>query len=301
MSILTTSSWLELGHSAQELNRRLADGSLTRLRNGVLLTEEPTDHTDLHGARIHAIAPYLAPGTFVSHHSAAMLNGVAMLGKPPDRVHVTRTLGGHGYRNRVLHSHRGAMDVGDTELLEGIPVTSLRRTAGDLARCLPFADAVVALDSALARGLGREELGMAVDGGRNPHRAGRAAAFADGRSESPGESWSRALMEVTGIPIPELQRELWDAWGRFLARVDFYWAEQRVVGEFDGLGKYSAHLAGGDTVDRAIQREKEREAALADEGYRVVRWMWSDLSHPGLLAARWRRALGVPLAARPAA
>jgi hypothetical protein len=58
-------------------------------------------------------------------------------------------------------------------------------------------------------------------------------ALADGTAESVGESRSRALIHVLGLPTPVLQQAFHDAEG-FLARADFFWREYGVIGEFDG-------------------------------------------------------------------
>jgi hypothetical protein len=64
-----------------------------------------------------------------------------------------------------------------------------------------------------------------------------------------------------------------------------------VVGEFDGLIKYGALLRAGDDPSRAVIREKLREDAIRDAGWRVVRWVWSELDPFDAVAARIRRRL----------
>lgn len=74
-----------------------------------------------------------------------------------------------------------------------------------------------------------------------------------------------------------MQLELYDQWGNLVARVDFYWREQRVVGESNGLAKYS----GDDGIGRVLY-EKQRSDALTELGNRVVPWGWKDLEDPKL-------------------
>jgi very-short-patch-repair endonuclease len=71
--------------------------------------------------------------------------------------------------------------------------------------------------------------------------------------------------------------------GEFVARTDFYWKEHRIVGEFDGMGKYD-----GPDV---IRREKLREDALRDLGFQVFRWTWAELSRFDVVRARFERAI----------
>lgn len=58
----------------------------------------------------------------------------------------------------------------------------------------------------------------------------RTFAIADGRSESVGESLSRAMMIAVGLPLPDLQVTILDDGGRFVARGDFGW-DDKVIGE----------------------------------------------------------------------
>jgi hypothetical protein len=122
-------------------------------------------------------------------------------------------------------------------------------------------------------------------------RAGRRVVeFLDGRSESGGESVSRLWLMEEGLPAPEPQFEIFGTDGRFVARVDFYWKDQKTVGEFDGKLKYSQLLKLGQRIEDVIFEEKLREDALRDLGLQVVRWIWDDLYRPAILRERVLRA-----------
>jgi hypothetical protein len=54
-----------------------------------------------------------------------------------------------------------------------------------------------------------------------------------------------------------------------IACVDFYWEEQRTVGEFDGKIKYGRLLKPGKRIEDVIFEEKVREDALRDLGLQV--------------------------------
>jgi hypothetical protein len=119
--------------------------------------------------------------------------------------------------------------------------------------------------------------------------ARRAIGFADGLSESVGESRSRVAIAAAGLPVPVLQWEVHAAaGGRFVGRVDFGWPELTVVGEFDGLIKYGRALRPGQDPAEVLVAEKLREDALRDEGLGVVRWIWADLTAFGPIARRLR-------------
>ncbi|GAA1119184.1 hypothetical protein [Arthrobacter flavus] len=124
-------------------------------------------------------------------------------------------------------------------------------------------------------------------------RALRVLDFADGQAMYPGESLSRVQMARLGFPAPELQHEVVDHTGRS-AWVDFYWKEQRLVGEFDGLGKYlKPEYLQGRTTAQAVIEEKLREDRIRSTGLQVVRWDWATAVSPGKLKALLLQA-GLP-------
>ncbi|MFF3228402.1 hypothetical protein ACFYV7_36795 [Nocardia suismassiliense] len=180
-------------------------------------------------------------------------------------------------------------------IVDGMRVLSAARTVVDLARTVPFEEAVVIGDAAMhSYRLTTEDLLEALD--RWPRRPGaakarRAIAFMDARSESPGESRSRVRMHLVGLPEPELQHVIADAQGNFIARVDFALPEFGIVGEFDGRAKYTRLLRPHTTPARAVYEEKLREDALRARTLQVLRWTWPDLNpfHP--TATRWRNAI----------
>jgi hypothetical protein len=115
-------------------------------------------------------------------------------------------------------------------------------------------------------------------------------ALLDPRSESPGESVSRVRLHEDGLPAPELQQDIYDENGRFIARVDFCWKERRTIGEFDGKIKYGKLRKPGQSLEDAIYAEKLREDAIRDLGWQVVRWIWADLYRRGVIRDRVLRA-----------
>ena len=103
-------------------------------------------------------------------------------------------------------------------------------------------------------------------------------SFADGRSESPGESLTRIALVEALLPLPELQVEFRRGDGSLVARPDFTYREQRTVVEFDGMRKYRSDVPEGDDAGEVVWREKKREDALRELfGVEVVRVTWADL------------------------
>jgi very-short-patch-repair endonuclease len=92
------------------------------------------------------------------------------------------------------------------------------------------------------------------------------------------------------MPEPELQQNIYDEDGQFVARVDFCWQEQRTIGEFDGKIKYGRMLKPGQSLEDVLFAEKRREDALRDLGWQIVRWLWADLYRRGVIRDRVLRA-----------
>lgn len=287
---------LAAGFTDDELRRLRAERSVVAVRPGAYVHSSDArlrEPEGRHALQVEAAVQQIGPGAVVSHASAAVLHGLPLWAVPLDRVHVTRDRRSGGRRTRYLHLHPAALDPDEIALVRGIAVTSVARTVADLARSLPFEAAVVAADGALRdHPIGRADLLEAVQ--RRSNRRGtsaarRVAAFADGRSESVGESRSRVALARCGLPPPVLQWEVRTTAGRWLARVDFGWPEHMTVGEFDGRVKYGRLLRPGQDPGDAVFEEKRREDALRDEDLRVGRWTWADLDAFDPVAQRLRR------------
>jgi hypothetical protein len=279
----------------RELARLVRRGELTRLQRGTYLH----DATPLTGPARHAtvVAATLAglriPGV-VSHVSAAVLHGLPIWNVPLGRVHLTRQASASGSGSRRVHQHVGRLPDDEVIALDGMAVTDLARTAVDVARTLPFEQAVVIVDAALAtKKTTRDDLTDclarmgAVPGVRH---AARVVAFADRRSESVGESRSRVLLKRLGLPAPDLQVRLRRADGSEVARCDFGWREHRTIAEFDGRIKYGRLLRPGQDPGDAVFEEKLREDDIRDHGWKVGRWIWRELDTPLVIGDRLRRA-----------
>jgi hypothetical protein len=287
------------GISDGELARLVRRGELTRLQRGtyVAATAEFSDE-GRHAAIVAATVTGLRVPGVVSHLSAAVLHGLPVWNVPLGRVHVTRRPPANGSGSGRVHLHVGRLPDDEVTALSGLAVTDLTRTAVDIARTIPFEQAVVTVDAALAtRRTTREQLeaclGLmgSVPGAR---RAARVVAFADGRSESVGESRSRVLVKRLGLPAPDLQMRLHGPDGSEVARCDFGWREHRTVAEFDGRIKYGRLLRPGQTAGDAVFEEKLREDEIRDRGWKVARWIWRDLDTPQVVDDRLRRAFARP-------
>ncbi len=275
-----------LGQSEKERNRLARKGELVHVRHGAYADELAAGALEAHRQLIAGTVPLLAPGTVLSHVSAGVLHGLPCWESMLGRVTVVRRSGAHGSVGRVLHARSGSLAAEELALVGGFACTSLERTAIDLACILGFERGVAVMDAALRTG-GRPEAMLDIiarSSGRHGAAAARAAlAFADGRAESVGESLSRVRLAEAGLARPELQLNVFAPGDHWLARCDFGWEEQGVLGEFDGKVKYTGAPS---EVARAVMAEKQREARLREAGWVVVRWGWDDLSEPAALRRR---------------
>ena len=288
---------LSQGYDPEELARMLRDGTMTRIRRGAYARTVDQDGEGTvdakHRRLILATVPQLDPQAVISHASAALLHGLPTWTEATARVHVTRNRRGGARRRALVEVHGAPLHTVDLTLIAGLKVTSLNRTVLDLARTLPWEQAVAAGDRALALGLTKAELADGLQrmrGWPGIGSARRTVGFLDVRSESAGESVSRVRIHEAGLPAPTPQMEIVDSVGRFVARVDFGWEEKRTIGEFDGKAKYGELLKPGQTSRDAMVAEKRREDQLRDLGWRVVRWIWADLYQRGVIRDRVLRA-----------
>jgi hypothetical protein len=208
------------------------------------------------------------PECAASHESAAVLLGLPLLRLPPHPIG-TRERGawrGGGMRIRIAPLPPTHLTV-----VQGLSATGVPRTVADIARTLPFRDAVVVGDAALRRGVPRSVLAETIDecaGWADVGKARQAIGFLDGRSESALESVSRAIMHERDLPPPEIQITV-EYSETIFYRLDFYWRAQRVIGEADGLSKYQ-------TPD-VLRAEKVRQEHLEQMDHNIVRWTFGEM------------------------
>ncbi|MDH6282127.1 hypothetical protein [Prescottella agglutinans] len=286
---------LEHGFTDHELRTARRSRELLAVRPGAYV--RATDLARLDAVAQHRLAVLATASAcrdaVVSHVSAAVMHGIELWNVPLRLVHSTLDRPSGGKVTNRRHVHVGRLPAEDVVVVDGLTVTTPARTVVDLARTVPFECSVVSGDHALAMGLvTHRDLTDALEqcrGRRGAAQAARAVAFMDARSESVGESRSRVLIHRMRLPVPDLQRVLHDD-GVQLGRVDFFFERERVVGEFDGLGKYTEHLRPGQTTEQAVIEEKTREDRIRAAGYSVARWGWRELSTPEEVVRRLRRA-----------
>ena len=191
------------GYTADQVHRMLRSGALTAVRRGAYVEgARPEDAALHHELLVRAAVAELDGSAVVSHVSAAVVHGLAVWSLPLDRVQVTRNRSRSGARRGSrVHVHSAPLADDELVVVDGVVCTGLARTVVDLAREMPFEQAVVCADAALRAGLERPALDAALRRARGwpgAPAARRAVAFADGGSESVGESRSRVAIALAG-------------------------------------------------------------------------------------------------------
>lgn len=292
--IVTTAQLLARGFDTADLQRLTRTGALQRIRRGAYgLPQEAGKVEDRHRRMIAATVSQLENDAVFSYGSAAVLHGLPVWEYSVESVHLTRPRIGGGRKRSLVEVHTSPLTDDQLVMIGSLAATSLARTVVDLARTLPFEQAVAAGDRAMALGLNLAELEPVLEGAAGwpgIRQARRVAGFLDRRSESAAESVSRVRFADDLLPAPTPQYEVFDDLGYFVARADFGWEEQRVLGEFDGEVKYEELLRPNETVKDVLLREKRREQALRDLGWEVVRWVWAELYQRGVIRDRLLRA-----------
>jgi len=164
-------------------------------------------------------------------------------------------------------------------------MTTQLRTAFDCARWLPLVDAVVLIDAMAHAGLvdPAELKQFALD---HPRVRGlwqvvRVADLADPLAESPMETRQRLVLVFAGLPRPVSQLNVYDAAGRFVARLDLAYEAEKVAVEYDGADHWHQR-----------RHDDRRRDALRSLGWTVLVFSADDVYRtPWLMAAKVEAAL----------
>lgn len=275
---------LTTGAEGRMLGTRVSSRMWKRIRRGVYVDREAYEKLPAwkkYVVRVHAFVR-MHPDAVLCLESAAVVHGLPFFGEPeyihvfdPDRPSSRR------FGDVFVHA---SVDPREIVVVAGIPATSIGDTVVDLARVLPPAESLAVADSAISAQQGGlltiEELPMLSDAQQN--RRGRQRlrwiwAHADGRSESPAESVSRAVIRWSGFEVPELQHVF--RYEGVEDRTDFYFPSCGAIGEADGWQKY--RLEDPSKAAALLAEEKRREDRLRRNGHAVARWELLDA---------WKRA-----------
>ena len=272
----------------KQLKRMLGRGELVSPIKG--LYADPGHWSSLTAGQRHLFIARalheLHPDWVFSHFTAAAAYGLSVSFAQIAAIHRVSSRGSRADSTPdiVCHISRGF----ERSYENGIPVTSFEQTVVDCLRASEYLQGVAIADSALrASGMTSMQLCELLDaycprGNRGIVTARRAAAFADGRAESGGESIARAAMAELGFLLPELQVEMGDPLERGRRyRADFLWTlpdGSQVIGEFDGREKYvNPEMTGGRDVVDVLADERLRESRISASGARIMRFSYRDV------------------------
>lgn len=194
---------------------------LYRLRPGVYTPRKEWDslpHVKRHLVRIlaNAHAPRGRRTGVLARESAAVVLGIPMIGPLPSRLQFVLPGGSHGDTTPLAHVATAPEDT-PIVMAHGLPVTDPAHTAVDLMRHRSFQSGLVALDHVLRERLATPEelldIVEAQPGRQGNSRARFCLGHGDARSESVGESLSRALLIEQHLPAPICRSPITTAMG----------------------------------------------------------------------------------------
>ncbi|MDI2033607.1 hypothetical protein PJL15_00706 [Paenarthrobacter nitroguajacolicus] len=290
-----TDELLRIGLNSRNIKRLVGTGELRRLRYGCYIRASRWDGL---GPRRQALERIVAhahgtlttsTGGFVySHLSAARLHGLFIWGVD-EKVHILQGTRPSSDRwGKDVRGHTESFTEDEIVMVRGLRATSLERTMFDCARMLSYPKALVIMDHGLRLGADIQLLSRmlaASSGKRGVRTLRKALENADRRSESAGETLSRELMQRLCIKPPQPQFAVLSRVGRH--RMDFAWEEEKLALEFDGRTKYFDY----QPTEEVIFKERQREKALMEDGWRFIRIEWKDLYQERAFKERILRAL----------
>jgi len=188
---------------------------------------------------------------FFSHVSAAHLLGAPLPARLPwDEVHVSVRPPHREPRVAGVVGHRTVTALRDPIDVDGLPVVHPADAWCQLGPILSVDELITVGDHLVAeRGASGRwrrqrlpawctvvDLAAALAGSRHLGARSLRAALPQIRvgAETPKETELRLALIRAGLPEPELNLELRDRWGRFVARLDLAYPDYRAAFEYDG-------------------------------------------------------------------
>jgi hypothetical protein len=264
---LTTADLATLPMTRRQLTEAVNAGEVVRPFRGVYI---PAAQAQDVAVRAAALAPLLPKGAAVARSAAAWLHGfdvrVPGTHTAPPPLEVVVPTGFVPPRRAGLRAYAALLPDGDVVDLDGVLVTSLPRTAVDIARYIPPFMALAGLDAMARAGrIDTAELTKHLErwtGERYVARARRLISLCNPLSESAGESWMRLRVADAGFPTPELQIWVPDE-EEGVYRLDMGWRKRRIGVEYDGEEFHGS-------PEQFIHDMRRRERLLQEFGWHVI-------------------------------
>ena len=255
---------LEAGVSPDVIDHRLQCGLVQRLHRGVYFVGAVDPSPE---ARHLAACMACGAHAVLSHRSAAVTWRIRTRAwRGPIEITLVRGV----RRRKGLRTYRlGTLVADEITRHRGIPITSPARTVLDLAAVSPTHRVEQAAAEAIALRLvslaDLEAMALRHAGERGAGRLRAALGTGSGppRTRSVAEDRFLRLTRRGDVPAPEVNAVVMGY------EVDFYWREEGVVVEIDGLTYHRSPRAG--------ERDRRRDAILATRGVTVSRVTWRQL------------------------
>jgi hypothetical protein len=237
-------------------------------------------------ARAREFSVRMPSDQFFSHATAALLHDLPLPSRFLERrsLDVATAVRGQRRRGAGVHGHlvpnvgMGVMNV------RGLRVASVVDVWCQLATSLTRDELIILGDSLVRRQnppatMDQLKRAVASHSGRPGVRLLREAlALVRERTDSARETRLRLIIVRAGLPEPEVNPEIVNRYGAFLAWGDLVYRRYRVLVEYDG----EQHRED----ERQFHRDVDRLDALMEERWRVIRF---NKSH---LAARHQEIIG---------
>ncbi len=260
--------------------RQLRGARYRRLGSGVYRWVGLKENPQL---MLAALAKRLPAGAAFSGRTAVWLHGLDMEPSDPIEITMPEPTGSSRRAGAVVRRTR----LGRHEIVRrrGLPTTGALRTVVDLGGRDPLTEGVVAADLFLHAGLVSigELRGYVSEhpGTKGIARLRRVVDLAEPKSESAMETRLRMLLELAGLPRPQVQVSVHDDEGRFLGRPDLFYVRHGLGVEYDG----------GNHRDRLVD-DNRRQNGLVGAGFRLLRFTAADVyGNPETVAMQVRQAL----------
>ncbi|WP_149361062.1 type IV toxin-antitoxin system AbiEi family antitoxin domain-containing protein [Lolliginicoccus suaedae] len=289
------------GISRQHAQRLCSRGLLARIAQGAYV--DPAVYHGLSDWEQFALASRAfvgsgLPGAYLAGWSAATVNGLPTMGRPPRLPLVVRPGKSLTGSTRCAYGRTRVEPIPENWLrhYDGVPATTVGHAACTIALSSRMPDALAVADHAVRQGGQLDDCIESFRGRAGIERARWVVAHASGLSESPLESFGRFAAYAGGLPVPVPNAWVGDTKPRF--RLDGLWPYHWAGFEADGAMKYN------DRPDaaRIIADQQEREWFLRHAlSIDLCRYTWRHARcNPDELASRFAGLLAAnPIRAEP--
>lgn len=229
---------------------------------------------------------------FFTHTTAALLLGAPLPieVERDSRLHISAVAESRAPHARGIRGHALDLDADRQLAMTGSLLhTNATRTWFDLANLLRIHDLVAVGDYLIHWRNPRtsvQELRAfcAKQAGRRGVRKARMALpLLSDRSESRPESVLRVILELGGLPHPQINHEIVLTQTGSLVRTDFAFPDQKVLLEYQG----DYHRIRKDQW----RKDMTRRRMLGADGWKVIELNADDLKHPATLVSQISRSL----------